>query len=251
MLLLALLSVSLLASAQTVNDYKYVVVPVKFNAFKKPDQYRLNSMTKSVLEKYGFTVFFDDASLPSELRNLSCSKLFADLEDDKGTFVTRLTIVLKDCSGNVLFKTEEGTSREKEYELAYNLAFRAAAKSFDQLQYSYSGKGYELGKGQATPEPAKTASPAPASSSAAATPTQASGSVTTLGTLYAQPIENGFQLVDSSPKVVLKIYKTSTPDVYMAEKGSRNGTFRKFGNSWVLEYYEAGKLVSETYEIKF
>lgn len=243
-----LLCLSLLAKAQTVNDYKYVLVPVKFSFLKKPDQYRMNSMTKALLEKYGFEAYYDDETLPAELRNLNCSKLFADIIENNGTFATRLSIVLKDCNGKVLFLTDEGSSREKDYNLAYNQALRAAAQSFEGLHYKYNGKGYELGKGQAVPEPAKAAAAATVPVNA---PAAASGTTASAGSLYAQPIENGFQLVDSSPKVVLKIYKTSTPDVYMAEKGSRNGTFRKSGNSWVLEYYEAGKLVNETYEVKF
>jgi hypothetical protein len=35
-------------------------------------------------------------------------------------------------------------------------------------------------------------------------------------TLFAQPIANGYQLVDSTPKVVLKMYRTSQPDSYSA-----------------------------------
>src|SRR5690606_15447880 len=54
--------------------------------------------------------------------------------------------------------------------------------------------------------------------------------------LYAQPIDNGFQLVDSTPKVLYKIKSTSTPDVFIVT--SVNGTLTKKGNSWLLEYYE-------------
>jgi len=36
--------------------------------------------------------------------------------------------------------------------------------------------------------------------------------------LYAQEIPDGFQLVDNTPKIRLKIFRTSIPDVYTVEK---------------------------------
>jgi hypothetical protein len=37
------------------------------------------------------------------------------------------------------------------------------------------------------------------------------------GVLYAQPIVNGFQLVNSTPKVVMKVFKTSSSTCLIAE----------------------------------
>src|SRR5690606_6747246 len=45
------------------------------------------------------------------------------------------------------------------------------------------------------------------------------------GVLYAQAIENGFQLVDSSPKVVYKIKNTSMENVFLVE--GKNATLYK------------------------
>jgi hypothetical protein len=40
------------------------------------------------------------------------------------------------------------------------------------------------------------------------------------GVLYAQPIVNGFQLVNSTPKVVMKVFKTSSPTCLIAMRES-------------------------------
>ena len=67
--------------------------------------------------------------------------------------------------------------------------------------------------------------------------------------LYAQAIENGFQLVDSSPKVVYRIRKTSIVDVYLVE--GKNATVYKRGADWILEYYENNVLKQDFLNIKF
>ena len=51
------LTVSISSWAQSnLNDYKYVLVPEKFDFLKSNDQYQLNSLTKFLLQKKGFTV---------------------------------------------------------------------------------------------------------------------------------------------------------------------------------------------------
>jgi hypothetical protein len=67
--------------AQSVNDYKAVIVPLKF-IFKKENQYRLNTLTKFNLGKAGFTAFIND-SIPAEY-NDRCSILYADVSNESG-----------------------------------------------------------------------------------------------------------------------------------------------------------------------
>jgi hypothetical protein len=43
------------------------------------------------------------------------------------------------------------------------------------------------------------------------------------GVLYAQPIVNGFQLVNSTPKVVMKVFKTSSSTCLIAMRESIQG----------------------------
>ena len=69
--------------------------------------------------------------------------------------------------------------------------------------------------------------------------------------LFAQPIANGFQLVDSTPKVVMKLFKTSANNFYIGQKDSQQGVVFNKNNQWYFEYYQNDKLVSEKMEIKF
>lgn len=70
-------------------------------------------------------------------------------------------------------------------------------------------------------------------------------------TLYAQELPNGYQLVDSTPTIRMKIEKTSIPDFYLAQAGETSGTvFRKDG-TWFFEYYAGDTLMTEELNIKF
>lgn len=70
-------------------------------------------------------------------------------------------------------------------------------------------------------------------------------------TLYAQELPNGYQLVDSTPKIRMKIKKTSMPDFYLARVGDTSGTVFKKNGTWFFEYYSGDNLVSEELDIKF
>ncbi|HUP10726.1 MAG TPA: hypothetical protein VM187_00895 [Niastella sp.] len=235
-------------SQKTINNYKYVLVPERFGIFKSDNQYGLNTMTKLLLEDKGFTVYMDNSQLPAQLAGNKCNALKAELEDKKGFFVTSVILVLKDCQGNVVFRSKEGKSREKEWPTAYDEALREAYSSLKSLPYQYDSTA------EAAPQPIAAAAPAqvaPQTSPAPATnPAPVAAAVTDFtGTLYAQPTANGFQLIDTTPKRVLTLLKTSIPDHFIAE-GANGVVFKKDGE-WIFEYYKDGKLVSQKFTIKF
>jgi len=238
-------------SQNTINNYKYVVVPEKFSFLKQNDQYSLNSLTKGLLEYKGFTVYFDNADLPSEVANNRCRALSADLLEKGGMFTTSLTLLLKDCQGNIVFKSKEGKSREKEYKVAYNMALRDAFTSLDQVPYSYNGSTVEPTKPTVTTtvsavpiEPAVVTSTVQVKSTEAITNQLA-------GTLYAQVIANGYQLIDTTPKIVLTLLKTSAENYFIANSATTNGIVLKKNEDWFFEYYKDGKLISEKLLVKF
>lgn len=232
------------AFAQSVNDYKYVIVPSKFAFLKKPNQFNMNALTKSLLEKYGFVVFFDNENLPAEVGDYNCNKLYADVKEDGNFMKTKMQILLKDCKGNLLFISDEGTSREKDFGQSYNEAFRAAAKSFENLQYNYNGN--EIAIERTVVKTINDGTTVKKEIVPAKTETPQGKEV-----FFAQPISNGYQLVDSTPKVVMKIYNTNTKDTFIAEKGQEKGVLRNDNGNWFFEYYADGKLYSETVYIKF
>lgn len=224
-------------SQSTVNNYKYVLVPDRYDFFRTDNQYGLNTLTRMLLEDKGFTAFMGNAELPPQLAANKCNALKADLVEKKGIFVTSLTLLLKDCQGNIIFKSKEGKSREKEWPAAYSEALREA---FASLTYKYdSTTVMQSQQPVATPVPATPTTPTPS------TITEATG------TLYAQATSNGFQLIDTTPKKVLTLLKTSMQDYFIAEGGASNGiVFRKNGE-WFFEYYNNNKLVSQKLDIKF
>ena len=138
--LLILLFVSSFGFTQALNNYKYAIVPSKFGFLKETDQYRLNTFTKMFMEKYGFITYLDTDNQPKEVANENCNKVYVDVLSNGSLFTTKLTVVLKDCSNNIVFKSIEGKSREKVYQKAYNQALREAFDSFEKLAFKYNGK---------------------------------------------------------------------------------------------------------------
>ena len=126
--------------AQSINDYQYVLVPQKFSFQKSNDEFHLNTSTKFLLQKYGFKSFFSSDSIAKNIANENCNKLYAEVEKEGNFLITKVKLILKDCHGKIFFETQYGTSREKEYLVSYNEALRNAFKSFDQLNYKYSGE---------------------------------------------------------------------------------------------------------------
>lgn len=260
--LLFLLFISFSGYAQnTINNYKYVLVPEKFSFLKQTDQYKLNTLTKRLLEDKGFTVYFDNSEIPNEIAGNKCNALNVDVTEKNSMLSTKLTLTLKDCRGNIIFKSKEGKSREKEYDISYNLALRDAFTSLDEVHYAYTP-----GAGSTDQQPAAAVTTSVAASTTAAT----TASVTTAvavsqpavkaaipeatqvaGTLYAQPTANGYQLIDTTPKKVLTLFKTSSEDHFIADNGSANGIVFKRNDNWFFEYYKNGKLTAEKLLIKF
>ena len=124
-------------SQESVNSYKYVIVPTSYNFLNSPDQYQINSLTKFLFEKYGFTTLMADAEFPEDLTTNRCLGLFADVEKQKAFLNTKLQVHLKDCNNKLVLSSDVGESREKEYDKVYNLALRDAFKSFENLNYQY------------------------------------------------------------------------------------------------------------------
>ena len=227
-----------LSYSQSVNDYRYALVPSKFSFLNEVDQYKLNTLTKLLMGKYGFVTFLDNEVLPEEVLNNNCNKVYVDVVKSSGVFTTKLSVVLKDCKNNILFTTAEGKSREKEFKVAYNEALRDAFKSFEILKYKYSPKD-SLPIATSTDNQKNKIEQKDQS-------LQENNEM-----LFAQPISNGFQLIDASPKAILKIFKTSLPTTFLAIKDQIQGVLINKNNQWFFEYYQNTTLVSEVINVKF
>jgi len=248
--LLAAILCSVVGFAQSINDYKAVIIPLKYEFMKTDNQYRLATLSKQNLTKAGFEAFYSNEQLPDGYTD-RCQVLYIDVVKDNAFLVTKLIVQLKDCFGQIVYTSEVGKSREKEYEIAYKEALDNAFKSVSALHYKYSGNPVDTSK---TPAPAKAAVATTAVTTVAATQISASASpdLKDPNLLYAQPTESGYQLIDKTPKVVMKLFKTSQPNVYIATKDNVQGSLiLKEDGQWYFESYQNDKLVSEKIVVKF
>jgi len=237
---------SVVGFAQSINDYKAVIIPLKYEFMKTDNQYRLATLSKQNLTKAGLEAFYSNEQLPEGYTD-RCQVLYMDVVRDNAFLVTKLIIQFKDCFGQVVFTSEAGKSREKEYEVAYKEALDNAFKSVYALRYKYSGNPVATAK---TSAPVKAA----VATTVVATPvaTASSPDLKDPNLLYAQPTESGYQLIDKTPKVVMKLLKTSQPNVYIAIKDNVQGSLiLKEDGQWYFESYQNDKLVSEKIVVKF
>ncbi|MER3374449.1 MAG: hypothetical protein RIM83_07395 [Allomuricauda sp.] len=260
-----------------LNEYKYIIVPKKFETFKKENQYMTSTMVKYLFAQKGFTPVYDD-ELPEDLANNRCLGLLASLSDDSSFFSTKVTVILKNCQSIEVFRTAEGKTKIKEYTAAYKDALEKAFVSFDGMDYAYTPKTSEekvsdpqtitvsykddvkkleektetaVVKQEATLENQSYESMEPEPSTFTKAEEKTESKPITSGLLYAQPTENGYQLVDSTPKVVMKLMSTSVENVFLTDYQGNSGVVLKKEDKWFLEYSEGGEKKLKELNIKF
>lgn len=231
---LLLLLLSGICNSQSVNDYKYVIVPDKFDFLKEANQYNMNTLVKMMFEKYGFVTYLQSENISQEMAMNRCKSLYADVVKSSGFLNTNLTIQLKDCTGQVVYTSEMGQSKEKLHQKAYYEALREASKSFDVLGYAYNGANGE--KTMSLTEKA-----VPVSEAKPVYDNQ----------VFAIATTNGYDVKDNKGRLILKMFKTSQPDNYTAQMETINGVVFKKDNMWFFEYYRNNQLVTEKLNLKF
>lgn len=216
---MVLLMFSLYGLAQSnINNYKYIIIPQKFDFLKSNDQYQLNSLTKFLFNKYGYEAYFMEDDLPKDLEANRCLGLTAVASNEKsGLFKTKIDISLKDCFGKTVVTSKIGESRLKEYDKAYTEAIREAFETFKTLNYAYNPT--ETDSKQEKSADIKPKDPEPKRE---VTDTQEvveakSNSNIKEELFYAQPIENGFQLVNAEPKIVMILLETAADYIFLVK----------------------------------
>ncbi len=227
---------------ESLNEYQYALVPSKFSFQKENNQYQLNTLSKLFMEKYGFVTYLDSDNLPKDFVDYNCNKIYVDVVANNSFFTTKLTIQLKDCKNTILYTSPEGTSRAKEYKVAYNEALRIAFNSFDALKiYKFQPSNKSLVIiGDRTPIQESVSKESPKTEVSFSEP------------LFAKSFGNGFQLLTNNtniPQYVMTIFKTSSPDTYIASKANISGILIRKGIGWNFEYYKDDALVSELISI--
>ncbi|MGY0391804.1 hypothetical protein ACW5R3_04460 [Bizionia sp. KMM 8389] len=212
-------------SQSELDSYKYVIVPVSYDFTSEPDQFKLNSLSQFLFEKYGFEAIMSNEPLPQDLINNGCLALRSDVIKESTMFVTKLTIVLKNCNQEIVYTSAQGTSREKKFQVAYNYALREAFDSFKTLNYSY--KPTEA-PSLNVPVPVQ-ASVAPVAVSTSAV---ADSENTTNDVLTAVAKGLDYELVNAKSEVVYTLIYSGKPEFYMVK--DLQATVYKQNGKWVM-----------------
>jgi len=120
-------------SAQELKDYKYIVIPQKFEFQDEAGQYELNALTRFLFIKYGFDAYLENEQLPDDLNASGCNTLYARA-DISGFLSTKALISLVNCRGKEVFVLPEGKSKIKDFKGGHQDAFRDA---FEELEEEY------------------------------------------------------------------------------------------------------------------
>lgn len=266
-------------SLYEINNYKYIIIPEQFEFLNRPDQYDVNSLAKFLFTKYGYETYSQNEELPSDYLNNNCLGLTANVVKVKGGFLTKgLQINLTDCSNKIIVQSIIGKSNEKEFKKAYNLALREAFKKLQYFKHEYkpnpeiiatlssgnkkniapitenqqkkieeleqevaalkkekSVKKDEIKAVIKTPSNVKIEE---------VTKTEVDSKV-----LYAQPISNGFQVVDSTPKVVMILLETPKQNTFIVK--DQNAIVYKEDGFWYMSKNDGVSTSLETLNIKF
>jgi len=265
-------------NAQTsINDYKYITIPKQFEFQSSEDQYQSNSLTKFLFNKYGYTAFFEDDNYPEDLSKNKCLALKAKVNKLRGFLITKIQIDLIDCKGNIVMSSKVGDTKVKEYAKSYNLAIRGAFETFQFYDYKYEPSAQMLATAKVSEETSETEeieklkkevedlkaekNTAMESSEGGIKTTAAkvivaneliknpSKNLEPLEMLYAQPIDNGFQIVDTQPKKVMVLLNSGIPDMYIV-KGKDAVVYKKEG-SWVYAEHSGDDLKLKVINLKF
>jgi len=262
----------------SLNEYQYVIVPNKYDFLNFNDQYQLNSLTKFLFDREGFETSFDTDVMSQNLMDNPCAVLKVRVKDNSNMFTTKLTIELLNCKNEIVHTSTEGKSKIKDFKKGFHEALRNSFKSITALNYSFKkekesvvveetknenislpevveedleiNQANEVVKVVAVKEVKKAKELKEVKEMKNVMKVEEIQEVKAVSNLlYAQANSQGFQLVDSTPKVVYILLKSSKEGEYILK--NKNGILYKKGENWIAEYYEGTKLVQKELQIKF
>ena len=246
-------------SQTSLNPYKYVSVPEKFDFLKSNNQYQLNSLTLFLLKKQGFTALNKSDNYPMDLAQNNCLMLNANVVKIKGLLTTKLQLVLTNCKNTVVFSSEVGKSKLKEYQKAYHEALREAFE-LSEFNYAYNGSNSSTVMPVLTKMPTPTepmiVEPAPVIVTEVVVekvePQEVIEVVPAVEVptgLIIQQTNSGYDFIDGVSKTTkYSAHATLFENVYIID--GQEGIIYKRGQSWVREYVENGKTTIEALNIQ-
>ena len=167
-----------------------------------------------------------------------------NVEKIKGFLKTKLEVQFINCKKDVVFRSAIGTSKEKDFKMAYHQALRAAFDSMEALNYNYeSSAAIDI---SAPIETSKPVLPKPSVQTpsdpvvvASVDPVDSPELPKTLivSTAY------GYDITDANGRVLYSIHPTMEEGIFIIDK--LPGIAYKRGKRWVREYVLEKKTVIE------
>ena len=228
LILIFIVIISVKSFSQKLNAYKYAVVPEKFSFQTENNQYNFNELVKAAMRRYGFDPYYNTEELPADVTD--ANKLYVDVVESGNIIYTKLNIVLKDYRNNIVFMTQDGKSKEKQVEVAYNEALRETVKSVELMNHHYTENTIVENN-----EPSID--------------NKVVIEEDKLIIYIAKQVKNGYDLSTQDQVFLLK--NTSKKDMYQAVKNKINGTVFKQGDKWIFEFYRDEELIQQEINIKF
>lgn len=232
--ILGLLSVFLLVAinAQTVGDYKYVMIPSEFATLK--ENYGMDTILRNSLKSKKYIVLSAEKSnWPNDALINPCKILNADVLNEKSLLRNKISLQFKDCNNKIIY-SEKSSSTIKEFEPGFLDAMRQAAAKIPVSNPANTSVGTA---------PANETIAMQTNNSAANSKAQdikKSAQKYSKGNLTLQKIqidESQFILVDGNSSVPFATFKTTAKnDVFRVKLASGEST---------LGYYENGNIVIE------
>lgn len=245
-----IMSLSFAGIAQSsLNDYNMAIIPARFDFQKKDNEHRINSTIKAFLQQKGFEVYLSSDELPEGFMDYNCNKLFVNLIEKSNMFVTELQVEFKDCKNKVLYVTDLGKSNDKNIAKSYNIALQATLKTFNKANYKYSGKTYF---DEEADEKIKSRDVENVSQEVTKV-IKSEKEVTYEKVGKPSKQENNqssIKVINKTNQKELILYKTSNPNIYLANYNGINGIVMSKENVWFFEYTDGDKTISERLDIK-
>ena len=82
-------------SQESINDYKYIIVPSQFEFQKSEDSYQLNSLTKFLFNKAGYIAVLSTDNFPDDLAMNRCMALTSKLKKSSSMHLNYHIVMLK------------------------------------------------------------------------------------------------------------------------------------------------------------
>lgn len=219
---------STIAFAQKVSDYKYVMIPEKFQTFK--NSYGLEASLAKALQGKKYEILPEAMDKwPTVARNNSCNVVTAEVVNDKNLFTNKVILQFKDCNKKVIFESK-GRSDIKEFEEGFADALKEAltkvgVSSPVEMLPSRTPDAAQTVVHNTTAEP----------STSSATPAANAYSNGKSDLQKIQVDANQFILAKSGSSVPFAVFKTtSKKDVFLVKLADGNTTIGYFENGNIV-----------------